>query len=142
MCSASHLALIGQRDCDEPAPGRSSPAATSRAALVEELEPAVRGARARGRDRDAALAEHALESRARIIGVTILGCDPARFGLGPVGAVAEMPGGFTFEPRENVIVSEVYYAFELLLSPNEPLITVSRMAIYRPRYGALTQAPN
>lgn len=39
---------------------------------------------------DAALAEHALESRARIIGVTILGCDPARFGLGPVGAVQSL----------------------------------------------------
>jgi acetyl-CoA acetyltransferase family protein len=36
---------------------------------------------------DAALAGHALESRARIIGATALGCDPARFGLGPVGAV-------------------------------------------------------
>jgi acetyl-CoA acetyltransferase family protein len=36
---------------------------------------------------DTALAGHGLESRARIIGATALGCDPARFGLGPVGAV-------------------------------------------------------
>ncbi len=39
---------------------------------------------------DAALAEHALESRVRIIGSTALGCDPARFGLGPVGAVQSL----------------------------------------------------
>ena len=39
---------------------------------------------------DAALAGHDLESRARIIGTTVLGCDPARFGLGPVGAVQSL----------------------------------------------------
>ncbi len=39
---------------------------------------------------DTALAGHNLESRARIIGTTALGCDPARFGLGPVGAVQSL----------------------------------------------------
>jgi len=36
---------------------------------------------------DAALAAHDLDSRARIIGAVTVGCEPARFGLGPVGAV-------------------------------------------------------
>ena len=36
------------------------------------------------------LAEHKLESRARIVGATAVGCDPVRFGLGPVGAVQSL----------------------------------------------------
>ena len=39
---------------------------------------------------DTALTRHDLESRAHIIGATALGCDPARFGLGPVGAVQSL----------------------------------------------------
>ena len=36
---------------------------------------------------DKALLNHSLESRARIIGSSVIGCEPSRFGLGPVGAV-------------------------------------------------------
>ena len=39
---------------------------------------------------DTALTRHDLESRAHIIGATALGCDPARFGMGPVGAVQSL----------------------------------------------------
>ena len=39
---------------------------------------------------DIALAEHDLESRSRIIGAAVVGCKPAHFGLGPVGAVKSL----------------------------------------------------
>ena len=38
----------------------------------------------------AALAKHPLQSRARIVGVTVVGCDPAMMGLGPIGAIRQL----------------------------------------------------
>ncbi len=59
--------------------------------------------------------------------------------IGALGSVPDMPGGFTFNPRENVIAAEVFFQFS-------PLITteffdtqiIYRAAFYKPRLGALT----
>jgi hypothetical protein len=62
--------------------------------------------------------------------------------LGTVGAVAIMPDGFTLNERENVIVAEVYYKYQPLF----PGVlfeekTLYRLAMFKPRLSALTNAP-
>lgn len=66
--------------------------------------------------------------------------DTSRFGA--VGAVPEMPQGFTFDERENVIATEVFFRWRPLLSGrffDERLIY--RQAFYKPRFGALITTP-
>lgn len=61
--------------------------------------------------------------------------------IGELNAVPAMPGGFTFNERENVISAEVFYRFAPLITTQffEPL-TIYRAAFYKPRLGALTTA--
>ena len=62
--------------------------------------------------------------------------------LGNVGAVPTMPGGFTFNERENVIAAEVYYRFTPLISNRFfGTTTIYRSAFYKPRLGQLTTTP-
>lgn len=62
--------------------------------------------------------------------------------LGNVGATPTMPGGFTFNERENVIASEVFYQFSPLISNQFfGTTTVYRSAFYKPRLGLLTSNP-
>ena len=63
--------------------------------------------------------------------------------LGNVGAQPNVPSGFTFEDRENVIAVEVYYQFSPLISNQFfGTTTVYRYAYYRPRFGNLTTTPS
>lgn len=62
--------------------------------------------------------------------------------LGAVNSVPTMPGGFTFNERENVVSAEVYYQFRPLISSQFfGTTTVYRVAFYKPRFGLLTSAP-
>ena len=62
--------------------------------------------------------------------------------LGTVGATPVVPGGFVFEERENVIGAEVFYRFSPLISSQFfGTTTVYRTAFYKPRLGALLNAP-
>lgn len=62
--------------------------------------------------------------------------------IGNVGAVPVMPGGFTFNERENVIAAEVFYQFSPLISTRFfGTTTIYRSAFYKPRLGALTATP-
>lgn len=62
--------------------------------------------------------------------------------IGNVGATPVMPGGFTFNERENVIGAEVYYQFSPLISTRFfGTTTIYRSAFYKPRLGALTTTP-
>jgi hypothetical protein len=63
--------------------------------------------------------------------------------IGAVGAVPVMPGGFTFNERENVISAEIYFRFSpLLTSDYFGTTTIYRAAFYKPRLGLLTNAPS
>jgi len=57
-----------------------------------------------------ALAAHDLESRARIIGAVTVGCEPARFGLGPVGAVQSLceQTGWNLAGVDTVEINEAF----------------------------------
>lgn len=62
--------------------------------------------------------------------------------LGAVNTVPTMPGGFTFDERENVIAAEVFYRFSPLLSSRFfGTTTVYRAAFYKPRLGSLLTPP-
>lgn len=62
--------------------------------------------------------------------------------LGSVGAIPTMPGGFTFNERENVIAAEVFYQFSPMISNRFfGTTTIYRSAFYKPRLGALTATP-
>ena len=84
---------------------------------------------------DAALAGHALESRARIIGATALGCDPARFGLGPVGAVKSLceQTGWDLAEVDAVEINEAFAVQTLACARNLGLSD----AQLNPRGGAI-----
>ena len=63
--------------------------------------------------------------------------------LGAVGATPAMPGGFTFDEKENVIAAEAYYQFSPLLTGQWFGTTIiRRVAFYKPRLAALTTAPS
>ncbi len=59
---------------------------------------------------DVALAAHDLESRARIVGAVTVGCEPARFGLGPVGAVQSLCEqiGWNLDGVDTVEINEAF----------------------------------
>lgn len=62
--------------------------------------------------------------------------------LGAVGSIPSVPAGFTFDERENVIAAEVYYQFSPLVSSDFfGTTTIYRVAFYKPRFGALLNAP-
>jgi Flp pilus assembly protein TadG len=62
--------------------------------------------------------------------------------FGAVGDTPTMPGTFTFDERENVIVAEVYVQFSPLISNKFfGTTTVYRRAFYKPRFGALITTP-
>jgi Flp pilus assembly protein TadG len=62
--------------------------------------------------------------------------------LGLVNAKPVMPSAFTFDERENVIAAEVYYRFSPLISSQFfGTTTIYRIALYKPRFGALLTAP-
>ena len=58
----------------------------------------------------AALDSHGLRSRARIVGATTVGCDPAIMGLGPIGAVRKLIGELNWDLTE-VDAVEINEAF-------------------------------
>ncbi len=63
--------------------------------------------------------------------------------IGTAGGVATLPEGFTIRDGEEVIVAEVYYAFEPFIAPD--VIAPSqlyRVAFYRPRLAPLTALAN
>lgn len=63
--------------------------------------------------------------------------------LGNVGSAPTMPGGFTFNERENVVGAEVFYRFSPLISTRfYGATTIYRSAFYKPRLGLLTTAPS
>ena len=67
---------------------------------------------------------------------------PATSQLGPLNSVPVVPGGFTFDERENVIAAEVFYRFSPLISSQFfGTTTVYRSAFYKPRLGALLTPP-
>jgi hypothetical protein len=63
--------------------------------------------------------------------------------IGVVGGPAALPGGLTLNDKDNIIVTEVFYTFEPLfpgweIGPSN----LYKYAIFKPRLGALTTAPN
>lgn len=62
--------------------------------------------------------------------------------IGALNAIPVVPGGFTFDTRENVIAAEVFYRFSPLISTQffGPT-TIYRSAFYKPRFGALLTPP-
>lgn len=62
--------------------------------------------------------------------------------LGAVGGTADLPDDFVLNEKENVIVAEVFYTYQPLW---EGLFfeaaTIYRQAFFKPRLGALTDAP-
>lgn len=61
--------------------------------------------------------------------------------IGALGTVPTMPGGFTFNERENIISAEVFYRFAPLITTQFfDSTTVYRAAFYKPRLGQLTTA--
>lgn len=67
---------------------------------------------------------------------------PAASLVGPLNSVPVVPGGFTFDERENVIVAEVFFRFSPLISSQFfGTTTIYRCAFYKPRLGALLTPP-
>lgn len=63
--------------------------------------------------------------------------------IGTVGATPNVPGGFTFDQRDNLISAEVYYRFSPLISSQFfGTTTIYRSAFYKPRLGALLTQPS
>ena len=62
--------------------------------------------------------------------------------LGNVGATAKLPTGFTLNDKDNIIIAEVYYRFKpLFASKLFGATTLYKMALYKPRLGALSSPP-
>lgn len=62
--------------------------------------------------------------------------------FGAVGSTPTMPGDFTFDERENVIAAEVFFEWTPLISSQFfGTRVIYRQAFYKPRFGALTNAP-
>jgi acetyl-CoA C-acetyltransferase len=80
------------------------------------------------------LAELRLEPIAFLVGWTAVGCDPARMGLGPVGAVAKVfeKTGLTFDDMGLVEVNEAFAAKVLaVLKPGNGMTAASSMTTAR-----------
>lgn len=62
--------------------------------------------------------------------------------VGEVGDEPVVPGGFTFDERDNVIAAEVFYQFSPLITTQFfGTTTIYRSAFYKPRLGTLLTAP-
>ena len=62
--------------------------------------------------------------------------------LGAQGTVPTVPGGFTFDERENIVAAEVFFRFSPLISSQFfGTTTIYRSAFYKPRLGALLTPP-
>ncbi len=58
--------------------------------------------------------------------------------IGLAGDAAALPGGFTMNDEEGVIIAEVYYRYDDMVVPDVlPITTVYKRAFYRPRLGEL-----
>jgi hypothetical protein len=66
----------------------------------------------------------------------------SRVGKVGAGEVASLPGNLDLDDDDNVIVSEVVYTYQPILTWYKiQNITIYKSAIFRPRLGALTSAP-
>jgi Flp pilus assembly protein TadG len=62
--------------------------------------------------------------------------------IGPVSGSATLPNGLTLAVRDNVIVAEVYYRFTPVFPLGfVPATDIYRIAVYKPRLGALATPP-
>lgn len=63
--------------------------------------------------------------------------------IGAVGSTPQMPAGLTLNDNENVVVAEVYYAFEPMFIDAGVLSAgdIYRVAIYKPRLSPLITPP-
>jgi Flp pilus assembly protein TadG len=62
--------------------------------------------------------------------------------IGTVGSIPVVPGGFTFEERDNIISAEVFYQFSPLITTQFfGTTTIYRSAFYKPRLGTLLTQP-
>lgn len=72
----------------------------------------------------------------------ILGTDASR--IGNVGAIANLPSGYTVLSGQNVIVAEAYLQYSPLLTASSNFIpafvpqTLYKIAVFKPRQGTLT----
>jgi len=59
-----------------------------------------------------AMRRHGLQSRARIVGATVVGCDPAVMGMGPVGAVRRLceETGWRLDEVDAIEINEAFAA--------------------------------
>ncbi len=60
--------------------------------------------------------------------------------IGTTGNTATLPVGFTLDPQENVVISEVFYNFQPIFGTNifPANFTVYKTGFFRPRLGSLT----
>lgn len=62
--------------------------------------------------------------------------------IGTVNGTAVLPGAFTLEDNDNVIVSEVFYRYTPVINFIRLRgVDIYKTAMFRPRLGALTQVP-
>jgi acetyl-CoA C-acetyltransferase len=59
---------------------------------------------------EGAMRRHGLQSRARIVGATVVGCDPAMMGMGPVGAVRRLcqETGWNLDAVDAIEINEAF----------------------------------
>jgi len=63
--------------------------------------------------------------------------------IGVVNNTAELPEGFTLNTRDNIIIAEVFYNYIPTLTEKYMKSRENyKFALFKPRYGALTTAPN
>lgn len=63
--------------------------------------------------------------------------------IGTVGQPAALPDDFHLNSKDNIIVAEIFYSFTPLLGGDEVgTADLYKFAIFKPRLGALTTAPN
>lgn len=63
--------------------------------------------------------------------------------IGVANGNATLPPGLTLNDKDNIIIAEVYYTYRPLLTGSMiPVTDIYKMAIFKPRLGALITAPN
>lgn len=75
-----------------------------------------------------AIRRHGLQSRARIVGATVVGCDPAMMGMGPVGAVRRLceETGWKLDEVESFEINEAF-AVQTLACAQELRIDIEKL---------------
>lgn len=63
--------------------------------------------------------------------------------IGAAGAVAQLPDSLAINERDNVIVAEVFYRYNPMFAANGlyEQTDIYKVAVFKPRLGALTTAP-